>query len=90
MREHHALGVSEAHHLSACLDPDLERAEHIDPEAVHAENRAGVGQLSQVVEVRGVATVTDDHLRQVGVRDRTSRRFTSSDPDRCAPVERRR
>ena len=51
MREHHPLGVAALAQRHDCRDPLLEGQQHVDAEPIHAEQEAGIRELSQVVEV---------------------------------------
>ena len=52
-------------HSSATVAIAILEADHREPEAVHADDAAAFQETREVVEVRRVAHVTDQHARQI-------------------------
>lgn len=65
MAQHHAVRVAPLGQGDDGGDAIGGGVVHVDPEAVHAKDEAGVGQGHQVVEVIAVAGVADDDLGEV-------------------------
>ena len=65
MAEHDPVGVAALAQGGDGGHPVLGGVDDVEAEAVHAEDRAGVGQLHQVVEVVAVARVPDHDLGEV-------------------------
>ena len=65
MRQHHFPGVTAFAHPCHCVDPVVEAEDVVQAEAIHAQIRPRADEFLQVVQIGGVATVSDDHPGQV-------------------------